>query len=74
MTDLKAYSVSETVSIKALLNAESVTIDAGNSITVGGKTYIVESFAQNETNTTFVDLDISARTADNATIAAYSET
>lgn len=43
VTDLKAYSKGETISVTGLLDAESITIEPGSKLTLGEKDYIIES-------------------------------
>ena len=71
VTDLKAYSKGQSVDIRALLDADRVSTEAGQTLTIGTKTYIIESTDQAETNTGWVEVSLTARTADSATIAAY---
>ena len=71
VTDLKAYSKGETISVTGLLDAESITIEPGSKLTLGEKDYIIESVDQSETNTGYVEVTLSARTADSAQIEAY---
>ena len=54
-----------------LLDAESITIEPGSKLTLGEKDYIIESVDQSETNTGYVEVTLSARTADSAQIEAY---
>ncbi len=71
VTDLKAYSKGETISITGLLDGD-VTVEAGAKLTLGEKDYIIETVDRNETNIGFVEVSLSARTADAAEIAAYT--
>ena len=71
VTDLKAYSKGETISVTGLLDAESITIEPGSKLTLG-KDYIIESVDQSETNTGYAEVTLSARTADSAQIEAYA--
>lgn len=71
VTDLKAYSKGETISITGLLDGD-VTVEAGAKLTLGEKDYIIETVDRNETNTGYVEVSLSARTADAATIDAYT--
>ena len=66
---LKAYSRNNAVNLSGLMDSEQGTVaKAGASLTFGGKTWIIESVQKQESNTDWVRLSISARTADNATI------
>ena len=65
------YSKGETISVTGLLDAESITIEPGSKLTLGEKDYIIESVDQSETNTGYVEVTLSARTADSAQIEAY---
>lgn len=71
VTDLKAYSKGETISVTGLLDGD-VTVEAGAKLTLGEKDYIIETVDRNETNIGFVEVSLSARTADAAEIAAYT--
>ncbi len=72
VTDLKAYSTGETISVTGLLDAEAITIEPGSKLTLGEKDYIIESVDQNETNTGYAEVTLSARTADSAEIDPYA--
>jgi len=72
VTDLKAYSVGTSITITGLLDATTVSVGAGDSLTLGAVNYIIESSNQNETNTTYCEVTITARTADAAAISPYS--
>ena len=63
VTDLKAYSKGESISITGVLKADGSAIDS--------KDYIIESAEQTESNTEFVQYSITARTADSAEITEY---
>lgn len=70
--DFQAYSKGTTLNIKGLLNAATCSISAGALLTLDSVNYIVESCEIAETNTGFVEVTISAKTADAATIHAYT--
>ena len=72
VTDLKAYSTGETISVTGLLDAEALTIEPGSKLTLGEKDYIIESVDQNETNTGYTEVTLSARTADSVDIDPYA--
>ena len=55
-----------------LLDAEAITIEPGSKLTLGEKDYIIESVDQNETNTGYAEVTLSARTADSAEIDPYA--
>ena len=67
---LHAYSKSSTVEIRALLDADSVTTEAGQLITIGSQNYIIESTSQDESNTGWAEVSLTAKTADSATVTA----
>jgi hypothetical protein len=75
VTDLASYSRSTTLSISGLLDeSEGVTLaKAGNKLTLDGKEYLIESVDKNESNTDFVRVSLSCRTADNVTIHIINE-
>ena len=66
-----AEARNEKISVTGLLDAESITIEPGSKLTLGEKDYIIESVDQSETNTGYVEVTLSARTADSAQIEAY---
>lgn len=69
IVDIAAYSNSKTVSIQGLMDtAKGAVATAGSIITLDGKQWLIDSVAKRESNTGFVELTISARTADNAQI------
>lgn len=72
ITDLKAYSLGSTVTVKGFLDAESSSVRAGDTLTLDGKNYIIESVSRNESNTAYVEVDITARSADSAVTEAYA--
>ena len=72
VTDLKAYSTGETISVTGLLDTEALTIEPGSKLTLGEKDYIIESVDQNETNTGYTEVTLSACTADSADIDPYA--
>ena len=71
VTDLKAYSKGTSVNVRGLLDSTDVTVSAGDTLTLGNVNYIVESVNRSETNTAYIEVDFSARTADAAVISAY---
>ena len=72
VTDIVAYSKSQTVTFRGLLNNTEYDFDAGSTITIGSSTYLVESRDINEQNTAFVEVTITAKLSDAATITAYA--
>ena len=69
IVDIAAYSNAKTVSIQGLMDtAKGAVATAGSIITLDGKQWLIDSVAKRESNTGFVELTISARTADNAQI------
>lgn len=76
ITDIAGYSRATTLSIQGLLDTtESVSlVKAGNKITIGNKDYLIQSVDKTESNTDFVQVSISARTADAATIHVIDAT
>ena len=70
--DLKPYSKGQSVDIRALLDADSVSTEAGQTLTVDNVDYIIESTDQAETNTGWVEVSLSARTADSASVHNYT--
>ena len=70
--DLAAYSKSEEISINGLYVGSGV--EPGTQITIGGKNYLVASSTKNESNSTFQEGSITARTADSATLHPLGQT
>lgn len=69
ITDIASYSNSKTVSIQGLMDtAKGSVATAGSIITLDGKQWLIDNVSKRESNTGFVELTISARTADNAQI------
>ena len=70
---MTAFSNSKTVSISGVMDsAKGELATAGSKITLGGVDWIIESVQRTESNTGFVNLQISARTADSAIITPIS--
>jgi pyridoxine 5'-phosphate synthase PdxJ len=71
ITDLKAYSKAETISVSGLLDG-SIGVQAGAKLTLNSVDYIIESVEISETNTGYTEVSLTARTADSAAIAPYA--
>ena len=65
--ELHAYSTAKTVSMNGVTTAAN-PVKAGSTILIAGQNYLVDKSDQNESNTAFVDIAISAQTADTADI------
>lgn len=73
ITDLVGFSNSKTVSITGIMDSAKGTVaQAGSKITLDGKDWIIDNVSRRQTNTGFVQLTISARTADNAIISVIN--
>lgn len=72
VTDLKAFSQGSTVNIKGYLEDSTTIVQAGNTLDLNSRHYIIESVVRNEKNTAFAEVDITARTADSASAEAYA--
>lgn len=72
VTDMKAYSVSRTVSVKGLLE-EGFALKAGDLFAMNNQNYIIESVSRNETNNGYVEVELTAKLSDSATASGYSE-
>ena len=70
--ELKAYSKEYSVDIRALVNADEFKTEAGQELTVGNQKFIIESTDQAENNSGWVEVSLTAKTADNAAITTYS--
>lgn len=71
VTDVKAYSRRTTYDVKGVLDSASLSVHAGDTITLGGKTCIVKSVDVSESNTGFAEGTVSAEAVDDATPVAY---
>ena len=71
ITDLKAYSLGVTVHIKGYLDNTACDVQAGDTLELGGRHYIIESISRNETNTAYAEVDITGRSADSAEAEKY---
>ncbi len=73
VAEFKAYSKGTTYSITGLVkDGESeTTVTVGSSVTIDNLNLIVESVSKQETNTGFVQVTMTCRTADSATITTY---
>ena len=74
VTAMKAYSKGYSVDIRALVNTDNLKTEAGQTLTIDNKTYIIESTDQAETNVGWVEVSLSAKTADSATITGIATT
>ena len=72
VTDVKAYSLRTTYDVKGVLDSASMSVHAGDTVTLGGKTCIVKSVDVSESNTGFAEGTISAEAVDSASVVAYS--
>lgn len=73
VTDLMAYSIGKTISVTGVLDSAAGTlVTAGSSITIATVTYLIDSVQKSETNNGFVQVTISAKTADSAVITPIS--
>ena len=75
VTDYASYSRAKTVNITGLLDqSKGELVKAGAKITLGTENYIIDNVSKNESNTGFVEVTISAKTADNVQITIYGGT
>lgn len=69
LVDLCGYSVGRTASISGYLDGQYSDLAAvGSTVTIGGKTYLIQSVSKTENNTDFVQVSISARQGDSASV------
>ena len=76
VTDLKSYSVSESVNVRGLLDIsedQDFKIKAGYVFSLNGKDYLIESVNRTENNNTYVEVDFNAKRADDAAIEPIAE-
>lgn len=71
--DLVGFSNNKTVSISGIMEGEvSSLAKAGNVIQIDSKDWLITDVSRNETNTGFVQVTISARTADKAIVSVIN--
>lgn len=72
VAELKAYSKGTTYSVTGLVKDGNETdVTVGSTVTIDNLNLIVESVSRQETNTGFVQVTMTCRTADSATITTY---
>lgn len=72
VAELKAYSKGTTYSVTGLVKDGNETdVMVGSTVTIDNLNLIVESVSKQETNTGFVQVSMTCRTADSATITTY---
>lgn len=72
--DLAAYSNAKSVSVSGVLDSAKGTLaTAGSKLTLQGKDWIIESVQKQESNTSFITVTLSCRTADNAIITIITD-
>ena len=72
VTDKWFFSREEKVSLAGVMDSDSLTVKAGDTISYGGKTYAVHSTSVDETNTGAATFTIEGAAPDAASIHAYS--
>lgn len=74
VTDYAAYSRNSTCNITGVLDtAKGELAKAGSKITFDGKDWIIDSVSKNESNSTFVEVSVSCKSADDAIITIIGE-
>ena len=69
VADLQAYSIGETIAATGVMDtARGDVAQPGATLTVESKTYLIDGVNKRETNTTFVEISINGRRADNAVL------
>jgi len=71
VTDVKAYSRRTTYDLRGVMDSASISVHAGDSVILGGKTCIVKSVDVSESNTGFAEASVSAEAVDSAAVSAY---
>lgn len=73
ITDIAGYSNSKQITLTGVLDtAKGSLAAAGNTLTLDGKTWLIDSVSKRSSNTSFCEVTITARTADNAEIYIVS--
>ena len=73
IVDMVGFSNAKTVSIAGVMDtAKGSLATAGSVLSFAGKNWLIESVQKQESNTDFVQVTISAKTADNAIITVIN--
>ena len=72
VTDIWYYSKEKTISVRGVLDATTLSQEAGSAIVIRGGTYGINSTSVDENHTAAATFSIDASTSDNATIHEYS--
>ena len=72
VTDIWYFSKEKTVSVRGVLDTDSLATEAGSALVIRGGTYGVNSTSVDENNTAAATFSIDASNSDAATIHAYS--
>ena len=73
--DMVGFSKRKTVNISGTMQQTASTLaSAGSTITLDGKSWLITDVSRTESNTDFVQVSISATTADNAEITVLDTT
>ena len=73
VTDVAAYSRKSTVTVTGVQDTAKGTLaKAGDKLTLASKDYLITSVAKKESNSTFVEVTITAESADSAIITTIS--
>ena len=72
VTDIWYYSKEKTISVRGVLDAQTLSQEAGSAIILRGSTYGINSTSVDENHTAAASFSIDASTSDNATIHEYA--
>ena len=72
VTDIWFYSKETSISVRGVLDTDSLATEAGSALVIRGGTYGVNSTSVDENNTAAATFSIDASNSDAATIHAYS--
>ena len=68
-TDIAGFSKGSTISLTGVLDtAKGNVATAGSVITIDGKSWIIDSVSRRESNTSFVEVSVTGKSADNAEV------
>lgn len=74
VTDYAAYSRNTTCNISGVLDESKGSLaKAGSKITFDGKDWIIDSVSKNESNSSFIEVSVSCKSADDAIITIIGE-
>ena len=72
-TDIAGFAKSSTISLTGVVDtAKGNVATAGSVLTIDGKSWIIDSVSRRESNTSFVQVSVTGKSADNAEVYMVS--